>query len=559
MMERLSHMNIKEKLNYGYKVVIIFMIISGIFSLAALGILFGQVETYINGVQRADTAVKICRIDTNIAARNIREMLIAEDPGQYAAYKATVMERLEDVGKELVILRETCVIEEDLVTLYEQKINSWADIGRKIIAEIEAGNVETASHMVITECAPALTESIEIAKEIDLETDVMKDKAIQTSVIIFIFGAIAVLLFIVIAVVLSKKIGARIVSAVVDPVTQIENVAQNLAKGRLHCDITYESEDELGSVAKSLRSAIETLTSYIDDIKDSMNEFSKGNFAVQPLVHWEGDFEEILDAFMMFERNMADTMKGIHAIADQVKCGSDQVAASSQDLAQGACDQANITGELAATIEIVSSQVSENAATAEEISRKVEAVGEEIISSDMKMKEMMQSMQDIDAASREISKIIATISDIADQTNLLALNASIEAARAGEAGRGFAVVADQVSVLAAQSSNAVNETSMLIETSVAAVEQGMVIAEETATQLKHVVEGSKMITEDVTKVAKALNDQSNAFNEINRDVDQINDVVQTNSATSEECAAASQEMTAQSASLEELIGSFIVV
>jgi len=56
--------------------------------------------------------------------------------------------------------------------------------------------------------------------------------------------------------------------------------------------------------------------------------------------------------------------------------------------------------------------------------------------------------------SKEIGKVMKTISSIAQQTNLLALNATIEAARAGDAGRGFAVVANEVKELAKQTAKA---------------------------------------------------------------------------------------------------------
>ena len=159
---------------------------------------------------------------------------------------------------------------------------------------------------------------------------------------------------------------------------------------------------------------------------------------------------------------------------------------------------------------------------------------------------------------KEIDKIIATINEIASQTNLLALNASIEAARAGEAGKGFAVVANQVNVLADQSAQAAKESATLIETSVKAVEKGMVIAGQTASQLQEVAENSQIITKRSHKYCRNVRDTDNRNQQINDGIEQINDVVQTNSATSEECAAAGQEMSSEAENLREMIQKFKV-
>lgn len=183
-------------------------------------------------------------------------------------------------------------------------------------------------------------------------------------------------------------------------------------------------------------------------------------------------------------------------------------------------------------------------------------VSERIEQGSQDMDKLIKAMSEIQESSAGIGKIIKAIEDIADETNLLSLNASIEAARAGEAGKGFAVVANQIRNLAVKSSDSVNQTTELIGRSLAAVENGVQIAGETASSLSAVVEGAKEITGSVRKISSASQNQKMVLQEVVRSVDLIEGVVRSNTATAEESALTSEELSKQSKRLHELVNQF---
>jgi len=550
---KLENMRLQERINYGYRKVILMMLISGLFSIVVIGVLFANMLHYINNVTVADQSVKICRINVNSAARNIREMALNDDASTYDSYEETVKRLLAEVDTSLKALKDTGIVSDSSYEEYATALSEWGNVGYSIMEEVQNGNKEQAVNEIFDDCVPALNNLVQIAIKLDGITDEVKAQAARTTYIFTFAGIVCIIVCLAFAWMLTGKTSKRVLETILEPLRAVEDVAKELTEGNLHSTLEYRSEDEIGRLAHSMRKSIRILGSYVDDIGRAMKLFAEGNFDVQPEVEWKGDFVGILDSFMMFEKSIADTIKGIQNVSNEVSSAAEQVASSSNDLADGATNQAAVVEELTATVAGVSEQVERNSQSAKEISARVDKLGNAILESNGKMHEMVDSMNEISDASKEIDKIIATINEIASQTNLLALNASIEAARAGEAGRGFAVVANQVNVLADQSAQAAKESSALIESSVRAVEKGMVIAGQTATQLEAVADNSKTITEEVTNIAETLETQTSEIQQINEGIEQINDVVQTNSATAEECAASSEEMSSEAENLKELI------
>lgn len=558
MKKKLEDMHLQERINYGYRKVIIMMLVSGLFSIIVIGVLFSNMFNYVENVSAADQAVKMCRVNVNAAARNIREMALNNDTSSYSSYEQTVEKLLTDVDSQLQIIKKSGVVSEADYNEYASYLSQWGNIGYSIIENIKKGNKDKATEEILNKCTPALNKVVEKAISLDDITDKASNKAAITTFIFAAAGIVCIIVCLSTAWILAKRTSKKVLATIIAPLKSVENTADELMQGNLHSTLNYKSDDELGRLAHSLRNSIAILGSYVDDIDRAMKLFAEGNFDVKPEVEWKGDFVGILNSFMLFEESMAETIKGIQRVSDEVSSAAEQVASSSNELADGATNQAAVVEELTATVAGVAEQVEKNSQSAKQISSRVGNLGEAISESNSKMQEMVASMNDINEASKEIDKIIATINEIASQTNLLALNASIEAARAGEAGKGFAVVANQVNLLADQSAKAAKESAVLIETSVRAVKKGMTIADETATQLEEVADSSKVITEEVTDIADTLGQQTVEIQQINEGIEQINDVVQTNSATSQECAAASEQMSSEAENLREMIRRFKV-
>lgn len=345
---------------------------------------------------------------------------------------------------------------------------------------------------------------------------------------------------------------------ILEPLEQLETAAQAISEGNLDIDVTYESQDELGNLAKSFRRTSTTLKEVISDIDQLLEEFAKGNLDARSENRdvYRGDFNEVLVKLREVESGLSQTISNVKQSSDQVSAGADQLAESAQGLAEGATDQAAALEELTASVNEVASHVEENTKSTDRVHDQAKEVAIKADSGTAKMKELIVSMKHISDTTNDIQTVIEKIESIASQTNLLSLNASIEAARAGEAGRGFAVVAEQIKELAEESASSAEETRVMLTNSLNQVEIGSGVADQTSQFMTEMIEQLDVVVMEVAKIRQVSDRQAESVKQISQAIEQVNGVVQENSATSEQVSATSQELSASAEGLDEMISGF---
>ena len=344
--------------------------------------------------------------------------------------------------------------------------------------------------------------------------------------------------------------------AVIKPVEEAAAVLNEMSKGNLNVEVrgNYKGDHEL--IKTSLNTTIETLSGYLGELNYILGEMANGNLNVSTTMDYRGDFIALKNSLNNIVSSFNDILKEMNSAAEEVASGARQVSDSSQALSEGSTEQASAVEELTASMTQIAAQTKQNAVNANQANELAVNAKENAETGNSQMKEMLQSMEEINESSSNISKIIKVIDEIAFQTNILALNAAVEAARAGQHGKGFAVVAEEVRNLAARSSNAAKETTVLIEGSIKKVEDGTKIANETAEALVKIVDGIEQTANLVADIAAASNEQATAIAQVNTGISQVSDVTQNNSATAEESAAASQQLSSQAELLQDMVGKF---
>lgn len=556
MRKRFRNLKVGRKLAVAFISIIILYIVTVATAVLNIRNMSEKIESlYYGPFANVESSLKIIA-DMQVINRNILIMATTDGVDSNNANLEKTRELIEQNQKELENLASGYVSGQDQVDALVQQMNELTPVRAAVMELLEEGKDEEAYQNYLSVYNPKVETVKETLSEVvELSLSDAQDKLVGSqnssvnTIIIFLILAVAcIIMTIILCIAICKSI--------TEPVKEVQKAANEIASGQLNINIGYTARDELGELSENIRNTAQTLNSYVAEIRRGLGALGKGELKYHTEVKFAGDFEKVREGMEEIAALLSDSMQQIGGSAEQVAGGAEQVSNNAQALARGASEQAGSIEELAASINEISDGVKNNADVAVKSSMLANKVGESLVENNRQMQELLGSINQIKQNSREITKIVSEIEDIAFQTNILALNASVEAARAGEDGRGFSVVAGEVRRLAAKTAEASKLTSELIVRNADAVEAGQKVVDAAVSKMQESVEGAQEVKRKVEVISEASTQQSDAIIQIRKSVELISEIVQGNSAMSQESAAASEELSAQAQILKELVERF---
>jgi len=381
----------------------------------------------------------------------------------------------------------------------------------------------------------------------------------------------------------------------------LRSEVRRIASGDLRTSDVYESEDDLGDLARSVQEMAQSLRTTVSQVvkaagrvDGTANAIERASAAVNEVAGDQAQSIQSVSSEMdQVSLRAREISTSAHSLSESVDESSTAIhelqstASSVAEMAGNIHEVATNTGRLseAATgtveraqeIATSSRSIQENAGDAESLYSRVIGTAEQgsnrVTDTISGMQVIHESVEDASRVVRELAiktsnicTIVTVINDIADRTSLLALNAAIIAAKAGRNGSGFAVVAAEIKALAAQVraktqeidevvssvADEANSAVSFIERGTASVVKGVELSGEAGVALEAITAATHESGDRIHEIVKAVREQAKGAGEVASLIDHLNEEFGRIRSASDEEAQQSERVRDLSESIQEV-------
>ncbi|NUO37743.1 MAG: methyl-accepting chemotaxis protein [Gemmatimonadaceae bacterium] len=546
----------------------------------ALGLIFLTNLLLGLAVERQQTRIQRGYYPSVQLSGQLTELLVSTQRALQDAAAANDPERLAvaDSLRDVVVaaLRQgNAVMSQDDVDSLKAAYTSYYQIARGTTEKTMAGERGAAALTALREMMASHNRLQDALEKNRVDNVAQIERAFRQLRVLQVAGWVATALLTIGCVAILIWLSRLTSRAVAAPVKEAMRVADALAVGDVGVTVKTFADDELGQLLNSMQqmvrylhetaavaerigqgdvdlvvtprserdafgNALVNMTHYLSDMARVADEISAGRLDAQ--VAPRSGADRFGHAFVSMAHSLSDLIGDIRSSADAIAVAATQLTESAQGLSEGATEEAASVTQTTGSLDVLNDSI---ARTVKEISQMEEVA--RLGASDAERSG--KAMETTVAAMMSITDKVTAINQIADQTNLLALNAAIEAARAGQQGRGFAVVAEEVRRLADVSRRTAGEITELAARSKATVAQSGELIDGLVPRIRQTAA-------IVQAVSASSSEQVQSLDLVGRAMQQVDDVTHRNAAAAQQLGAMAEELTAQSETLQELIGRF---
>ena len=359
----MKDMKVKNKLLFGFGILIFFMLV--VSALAVLGLRsLHQENTTLVEKTLANTEY-VWEMRRNLMSEQRYELMIfaENDPEQTRACLDAVQQEVDRNGAIMEKYKKNCSIEQSKMDELESCFEKETQPRKNIVELLNKGTEQSrasAFKIFEEELKPLLEEQAVLLAEIGDSQITLAEQQVDKGQSTYKRTLAITLGLIVLALVISAIVVRKLLKGITAPLFEIEHAARSLSQGDFAAQITYESRDELGETCKSMQVSFMKLKDMISDMSAVLGALSRGDLTRTLSMEFPGEMKEIETSVHILTDNLNRSMHAIQLSAEQITAGARQVSEGSQELAQGATEQASSVEELSATITEISTQVEEN-------------------------------------------------------------------------------------------------------------------------------------------------------------------------------------------------------